>query len=154
MTGTSEEEPAEHLRFWAYMSSLEQVAEADEAALVGDVLADQDQAMAQSAVLLHLDRRAAELCGGSGYEQWAAVMGPLAAGRPLLALRLTEWSLLRAIAMREPVQADALIEASNWLQLRAAATPDPEVRAILAEHGRTRRIRHTARAHSKKPGSR
>jgi hypothetical protein len=72
--GTWPEEPAEHLRFWAYLSALEQVTDAGEPELISEVLADPDQMMAQSAVTRHLDRRASELHRGPAYEPWAEMM--------------------------------------------------------------------------------
>lgn len=42
----------------------------DEVDLVSRVLTDPDRTMAQSAVLRHLDRRAASLCLGPSYEGW------------------------------------------------------------------------------------
>ncbi|MFF7895275.1 hypothetical protein ACFZDI_25960 [Streptomyces sp. NPDC007907] len=67
-------EPAEHARFAGYLDQLRQVSEKDETGLVIRVLTDPDHTMARSAVLRHLDRRAAELCRGSGWEAWARGM--------------------------------------------------------------------------------
>ncbi|MFD6288860.1 hypothetical protein [Streptomyces sp. NPDC060205] len=61
-----QEEPAEHLRFRSYVRELERVTEVDEVYVIGAVLADSDQVMARSAVLRHLDRRAAGLSSGPG----------------------------------------------------------------------------------------
>jgi hypothetical protein len=47
----SQDEPDEHLRYWAYQSEFAQVAEADELAMVTRVLSDPDLVMAQSAIL-------------------------------------------------------------------------------------------------------
>jgi hypothetical protein len=54
-------EPAEHQRYAHYLQALDAVSEAEEAELVAAVLRDQDEAMAQGAVVHHLDRRAAQL---------------------------------------------------------------------------------------------
>lgn len=67
-------------------------------------------------------------------------------GYPLLARRLREWSLLRAIKLQLPWHPDDLLAASNWLQLKAAAESSSAAVAILADGGRTNRIRHTATA--------
>lgn len=56
------QEPAEHVRFAAYLVELEQVTDADEIELVGRVLADPDRVMAEAAVVRRLGRRGAELC--------------------------------------------------------------------------------------------
>lgn len=66
-----QEEPAEHLRFAAYLREFVQVTGAEETVLVKKLLTDPDQAMAQSAVLRHLDRRAAALRLGPVFEPWA-----------------------------------------------------------------------------------
>ncbi|MBX9420877.1 hypothetical protein [Streptomyces lateritius] len=53
--------PDAHVRFAAYLEKLGHVADASEASLVNRVLTDPDLTMAQSAVLRHLDLRAASL---------------------------------------------------------------------------------------------
>ncbi|MDT9687391.1 hypothetical protein Q5762_03345 [Streptomyces sp. P9(2023)] len=146
----SQDEPAEHLRFWAYLSALEQVTDADEARLVSEVLTDPDQAMAQSAILRHLDRgRATELLRGPAYEPWAASMAQVAGHHSLLTRRLREWSLFRAITLKQPWHPDVLLDSSDWLQLKAAATSNTRTIEILAQYGRTKRIRNTARTNIK-----
>ena len=139
-------EPAEHARFAAYLADLEQVADADETELVGRVLADPDRVMARAAVVRHLDRRAAELCPGPAWEDWAAAMARAVAAHAFLTRRLREWSLLRAVTLRLPWHADELLASSDWLQLKAAAGSDPDALGVLADRGRTKRIRRTARA--------
>lgn len=142
---TRPEEPPEHVRFAAYLSTLEQANDADEVDLIRDVLADPDQAMARSAVLRHLDRRAAGLHPGPAYEPWAAAMAQVTAHHPFLVRRLREWSLVRAVTLGQPWHPDALFDASDWLQLKAAAVSNTEALTILAERGRTKRIRNTAK---------
>lgn len=138
-------EPAEHARFAAYLVELEQVADSEEIELVDRVLADRDRVMAQAAVVRHLDRRAAELCPEAVWEDWAAVMAQAVAARPFLTRRLGEWSLFRAITLRLAWHRNDLLASSDWLQLKAAAGSDPEALGVLADNGRTKRIRHTAR---------
>ncbi|GAA1951778.1 hypothetical protein [Kitasatospora viridis] len=152
-------EPDEHLRFAAHLARLRQVppettgtaaAEASEAELVGRVLADPDRVMARSAVLRHLDRRAAELLPDPAFVGWSRELARAVAGDAFLLRRLREWSLVRAIALELPWQAEELLAASDWLQLTVATGADrPAARgalALLAEGGRTRRIRAAARA--------
>ncbi|GGV69920.1 hypothetical protein GCM10010277_80440 [Streptomyces longisporoflavus] len=137
--------PDEHVRFAAYLEKLGHVADANEVDLVGRVLTDPDLTMAQSAVLRHLDRRAAGLCPGPAYEGWVQAMTRATIAHPFLAQRLREWSLFRAITLKLPWQRENLLASSNWLQLKAAAGTTTEAIEILAEAGRTRRIRNTAR---------
>ncbi|MFE3269958.1 hypothetical protein [Streptomyces sp. NPDC059215] len=137
--------PDEHVRFAAYLDKLGHVADANEVDLVSRVLTDPDQTMAQSAVLRHLDRRAAGLYPGPAYEEWAQAMTQAAIDRPFLAQRLREWSLFRAITLKLPWQLEDLLASSNWLQLKTAAGTNTEAVEILAEAGRTKQIRNTAR---------
>ncbi|MER5642464.1 hypothetical protein ABT095_36685 [Kitasatospora sp. NPDC002227] len=137
--------PDEHVRFAAYLDRLGHVADPDELDLVSRVLTDPDQTMAQSAVLRHLDRRAAGLCPAPAYEGWAQAMTPATIDHPLLAQRLREWSLFRAVTLKLPWQPDDLLASSNWLQLKTAAGTNTEAIELLAEAGRTKRIRNTAR---------
>jgi hypothetical protein len=138
--------PDEHVRFAAYLDELQQVSDADEVDLVSRVLTDPDRTMAQSALLRHLDHRAAGLYPGPAYEGWAQAMTRATIDRPLLVQRLREWSLFRAITLKLPWQPDDLLTSSNWLQLMTAAGTNTEATEILAEAGRTKRIRNTAKA--------
>jgi hypothetical protein len=70
------------------------------------------------------------------------------------ARRLREWALFRAITLSLPWHPDALLESSDWLQRKTAAASNIDALAILAERGRTRRIRNTTRTNPKQPGSR
>lgn len=71
---------------------------------------------------------------------------------PFLERRLREWTLFRAITLGLPWQQDALVESSDWLQRKVAAALNADALALLAEHGRTRRIRNAARSSPKHPG--
>lgn len=148
LTGRLDEEPAEHQRFAGYLRVLEAAVEEDEADLVSAVLRDQDQVMADSAVGRHLDRRAAQLLTDPHFTRWAQAMAEVVGERDFLTHRLREWSLLRAMVLREPWAVRDLIEASDWLQRMATTTQtvtSPEVHGLLAARGRTRRIRNAAR---------
>jgi hypothetical protein len=140
-----QQNPNEHGRFSAYLEQLQHVADADEVDLVSGVLSDPDQTMAQSAVLRHLDRRAAGLHPGPAYEEWARAMTGATIDHSFLAQRLREWSLFRAVTLKPPWQPGDLLTSSNWLQLKAAAGTNTEAIEVLAEAGRTKRIRNTAR---------
>ncbi|MEU2915379.1 hypothetical protein ACFYM3_10065 [Streptomyces massasporeus] len=142
----AEDGPAEHARFAAYLVALEQVADADEIELVDGVLADPDPVMARAAVVRHLDRRAARLCPEPAWEEWAEAMARVVVRHPFLVRRLREWSLFRAVALRLPWHPGDLLASSDWLQLQTAAGASPEALGVLAESGRTKRIRNTARA--------
>ncbi|MFF7776419.1 hypothetical protein ACFZCG_18575 [Streptomyces tanashiensis] len=142
------EEPAEHRRFARYLKALEAVAEASEVELVAAVLRDEDAAMANSAVLRHLDRRAAGLLAGPRFTAWAQAVAEVIARREFLTLRLREWTLLHTIALGGSWDAESLAGASDWLQRKMTSTEavtSVEALRVLAAQGRTRRVRHAAR---------
>ncbi|GAB2606567.1 hypothetical protein GCM10027168_44280 [Streptomyces capparidis] len=141
-----QQNPDEHVRFAAYLDKLENIPDPDEVELVSLVLTDPDQTMAQSAVLRHLDRRAADLHPGPAYEGWARTMAQATIGYPFLTQRLREWSLFRSVTLNLSWQPDDLLASSNWLQLKTASGTNTEAVELLAETGRTKRIRNTAKA--------
>ncbi|MFI0443869.1 hypothetical protein [Actinomadura sp. 6N118] len=147
MTGHIGQEPAEHLRFARYVQALEEVTEAEEADLVAAVLRDQDATMADSAVGRHLDRRATQLLTDQTFTSWAQTMAKVIAERDFLTRRLHEWGLLRLIVLGKPWAAEELTGATDWFQrttVTAQIVTDPDALRLLAEHGRTRRIRNAA----------
>ncbi|MFF7456995.1 hypothetical protein [Kitasatospora sp. NPDC008115] len=145
--------PDEHVRLARYGRAFAAVAPGGAAALVARVLTDPDPTMANSAVCEYLDRRAAELLADPGWSAWCRELtGPVAVD-DFTARRLREWTLLRAIALDEPWDAEQVLTASNWLQLRLAEeSRDAAALAVPAGGGRTRRIRNTAASRSPRPG--
>lgn len=108
--------------------------------------------MAQSAVLRYLDSRAADLHSGPAYESWASKMTQATTRYPFLTRRLHEWSLFRAVTLRQPWCPDALLDSSDWLQRKTAETSNAAALEILAARGRTKRIRNAARINLKQQG--
>lgn len=140
-------DPVEHQRFARHLRALASVPPAAEAALVATVLRDEDAQMGQSAVIRHVDRRAAELLADSRFAAWADSMATVIADSDFLTRRLREWTLLRAIVLDEPWSAGELADASDWFQRTAVASPkvtSPAALGVLATRGRTRRVRNAA----------
>ncbi|MFG2438845.1 hypothetical protein [Streptomyces sp. NPDC048508] len=140
-------EPPEHLRYRRYLQALEDASEADEVALVASVLHDPHVSMAEAAVNRHLERRATHLLTSPTFTAWARTFPTAIGDRPFLARRLREWILLRAIALDEPWTAEELTTASDWFQRTASVAlivTSPEALRVLAERGRTRRVRNAA----------
>lgn len=135
----------EHERYARYLLELANVADDGEPDLVRAVLTDPDQVMAESAVVRHLDLRAAALLPDPGFPAWADRLGALVADHRFPARRLREWVLLRAITRDEDWRESDVTSASDWLQRRACAEPAaPAALAVLAQRGRTRRVRAAA----------
>ncbi|GAA2904490.1 hypothetical protein GCM10010517_70580 [Streptosporangium fragile] len=148
MTGRSAAmQPAddEHQRFAHYLQELADVSSQDEVGLVGRVLRDPDTVMAQSAVVRHLDRRAAQLLTDAGFPDWFEAMVIVTAEWEFLVHRLREWMVLRSITIDDTRGSEDLLAASDWCQRTAARvlTSSAALR-LLAERGRTRRVRAAA----------
>lgn len=140
-------EPAEHVRFRAYVRALSQVSDAEEFALLAEVLEDPDRTVADAAVLGHLDRRAVALADPEEFTTWSRQIAGILRGRELPGRRLREWSVLKDIDSGQSWSTAELIEASDWLQRRLAEHSGSHLAlTVLADQGRTRRTRNTARA--------
>ncbi|GAA4101221.1 hypothetical protein [Nonomuraea soli] len=148
MTGPLiDEEPAEHHRYRRYLQALDEATESDEAELVTTVLRDEDATMAESAVNRHLEFRATRLLTDPAFTTWAQAMATAIGDRPFLVRRLQEWALLRTIALDEPWTTEELTTASEWFQRTASSSrfiTSRRALTLLAEQGRTRRVRDTA----------
>lgn len=138
--------PPEHWRYGRHLESLSVAPGEDaEARVVAAVLRDPDPVMAESAVVTHLDRRAARLLADEGFPAWAQAMTGVLAGRSFPERRLREWTLLKAISRGEPWSAAELTAASDWCQRTAAQSlTSHEALALLATGARTRRVRNAA----------
>ncbi|WP_404961882.1 hypothetical protein [Streptomyces sp. 147326] len=138
--------PPEHWRYGRHLEALTVApggsAEAD---AVAAVLRDPDPVMAESAVVTHLDRRAARLLADEGFPAWARGMADALAGRAFPERRLREWVLLKAITRGESWSAAELTAASDWCQRTAAQSlTSYEALRLLASSGRTGRVRTAA----------
>lgn len=144
--GSGPEEPPER---WCYARHLAALAaasgEAAEAEAVAVVLRDPDPVMAESAVVTHLNRRAARLLSDGRFPGWAGAMERALHGRVFPSRRLREWTLLKAIGAGEPWSAADLTAASDWCQRTAARTVTSyEALGVLAASARTHRVRDAA----------
>ncbi|MBT2480609.1 hypothetical protein [Streptomyces sp. ISL-94] len=138
--------PPEHWRYGRHLESLAVAPGADaEAEVAAAVLRDPDPVMAESAVVTHLDRRAARLLADDGFPAWARAMTGVLAGRAFPERRLREWTLLKAITHGEPWSAAELVAASDWCQRTAAQSlTSLDALVLLASSARTRRVRNAA----------
>ncbi|MFD9357094.1 hypothetical protein [Streptomyces sp. NPDC060031] len=135
--------------YWRYARHLDSLAAASggaaEAEAVAAVLRDPDPVMAESAVVTHLDRRAAQLLADDGFPAWAQALRAPLAGRTFAGRRLHEWVLLKAIARGEPWSDEELTTASDWCQRTAARSlASDRALSLLAAAARTRSVRNTA----------
>ncbi|MGQ0840267.1 MAG: hypothetical protein ACT4N7_17090 [Actinokineospora sp.] len=143
LTGRADHDQAalaadEHLRYEWYREA----APVDERAFLALVLRDPDQAMAVAAVVARIDARARS---DADFARWAAAVKPAVAQVDFVRSRLAEWCVLRDAFAGKPVDPAAVLAASDWAQRKLAAVVDGELLVLLAEHGRTRRVRALTR---------
>lgn len=138
--------PSEHWRYARHLESLDAASgEPAEAEAVAAVLRDPDPVMAESAVVTHLDRRAARLLADEAFPAWARAVGATLGDRTFAARRLREWTLLKAITRGESWSAEELLAASDWCQRTASQSLHAdEALRLLAAAARTRRVRNAA----------
>ncbi|MFE1825951.1 hypothetical protein [Streptomyces yangpuensis] len=140
--------PPEHWRYFRHLDSLAAVPGEDaeaEAEAVTAVLRDPDRVMAESAVVTHLDRRAAGLLADDAFTAWARAMAGVLAGRAFPERRLREWCLLTAVTRGKPWSPAELTGSSDWCQRTAVRLlTSYEALELLAADARTRRVRNAA----------
>ncbi|MGW5418016.1 hypothetical protein [Actinomadura geliboluensis] len=138
-------EPDEHRRYACHLRALAAVGADDEPALVSEILQDPDPVMAQAAVARHIDDRARLLLTDERFPGWVHTMTGVIGERDFLTRRLTEWTLLAAIAQDKPWAPAQVTSASDWFQRKAIEVlASPDALALLASQGRTRRVRAAA----------
>lgn len=138
-------EPDEHQRYARYLRALAAVTAENEGRLVAEILRDPDGAMAQSAVVHHIDDRACQLLTDEWFPGWVHTMTGAIGERDFLIRRLNEWTLLAAISQDEPWAAAQVTAASDWFQRKAVeVVTSRDALALLAGQGRTRRVRAAA----------
>jgi hypothetical protein len=136
-------EPEDHQRHLAHLSALADAP--NEFAAIAVVLADPNTGAADSALITHIDRRAEELLATPEFDTWWRDMAATVRGRPFPVARIAEWLLYRNIALDRTWRPEHLRRASIWLQLRVATNlSSADALKILAEQGRTERVRTTA----------
>ncbi|GLZ42436.1 hypothetical protein [Actinokineospora sp. NBRC 105648] len=143
LTGRADHDPGalaadEHLRFEWYRGA----DPLDERAFLDLVLRDPDQPMAVAAAVARIDDRAK---AAGDFHGWAARVAPAVERAEFVRARLSEWCLLHDALAGRPVPVSAVLAASDWAQRRLAAAVDGELLALLAVHGRTRRVRALTR---------
>jgi hypothetical protein len=134
-------------RLRLYTTAFESVSSAHEAELLELVWRDPDRAMADSAVVGHVDRRAAAMESTDALVRWAAAVTGVMGAQSFPARRIQEWQLLRRVMDDATVDADDLAAASNWLQRKIVAEAQSTMAlAALATAGRTKRLRNEAKS--------
>lgn len=135
----------EHVRHAIYLDALRGASPRVERDVISGVLSDPDLAMRESALASYFDDAVLRMESVEEVEEWADRIGDLIADSRFLASRLDEWKLLKKAEAGEGVPERELLDSSDWFQRRLSdASVPPGVLRLLAEHGRTKRVRATA----------
>ena len=135
----------EHLRYDLYLAALEATAPEDEVRLIDVVLREPDATMRDAALGATVDRRASTLALEE-FASWFEERSPQLRTSTFARQRGDEWILYGRIAAGLDVAPKDYLNSSDWLQRKLSAeTTSEQVLEVLAEHGRTKRIRGRAR---------
>lgn len=145
----------EHVRWSAYRKVIAVAAAGqhrdDDRALVATLLRDPVDLVAKSAVVELVDAIAMKTTDPATYRRWAADLAPELAGladghHEFVRRRVHDWSLYLAIQTGHTPTAAELNNVTNWMQrLLADSATSRATLALLAETGRTKKIRNVAK---------
>jgi len=136
----------EHRRYALYSEALMAVAPDRERQLLASVVEDPDKAMRESVIVKHIDRLAARRVSLADFAGWYQPLRDLLDAASSARLRGDEWLIAKRLDEAGGNTANEDINAwSDWLQRKLSAEASSRaVLALLAESGRTRRIRSAA----------
>jgi hypothetical protein len=135
----------EHARYEFYVKVFALAPPPDDRMLLCAVLRDPDHAMGGAAAVEFVRQRAQRHVSYRSFDSWAASLSGIQEGS-FLARRIEEWSEFKRIMESGRLSVDSLDGFSDWLQRKLSDEADSaEVLASLAEFGRTKRIRNTAK---------
>jgi hypothetical protein len=138
----------EHLRYDFYFKALTLAAPPDDRTLLSVVLRDPDHAMGEAAAVEFVRRQAQQHVSYQSFVSWAAGVSDITRSQAFLSRRVQEWSEFKQIMETRHLSSDSLSQFSDWLQRKLSQEAEsPEVLATLAESGRTKRVRNTAKQH-------
>lgn len=151
----------EHVRWRLYVDVIEAVTAAPrrggDRAIAAAILRDPEELVSKAAVVRLVDNVAAGAAGPAEFQRWAAELAPeirrfAAEGhRAFVHRRIRDWTVRLAIESGRTPDAAELADTTPWMQrvLAEESTSSP-VLAVLAESGRTRKIRNIARDRARK----
>jgi hypothetical protein len=144
----------EHVRSAAYQRVVAVVAAArsreDDRAVVAAILRDPEELTAKTAVVALVDGVAERTGDPAAFRRWAAGLAPelerLSGGhRGFVWGRVHDWAVYLTVRSGQAPAAGELVGVTHWMQRRLASEATlPGVLAVLAEDGRTRKVRDAA----------
>jgi len=146
----------EHVRSAAYRRVISVAAAATsrdgDRALVATILRDPEEMTARTAVVDLVDTIATKTTDPADFQKWSAEILPeidrfsTEGNRGFVHRRVHDWMFWLSVKAGHTPTPDELADVTDWMQRRIAeeSTSAP-VLTVLAEHGRTKKIRNIAR---------
>ena len=130
----------EHERYEFYTKAFVLAPPPDDRTLLSLVLRDPDRAMGEAAAVEFINRQARQHASYQSFVSWAATVSGVIQSRDFLVRRI------QSVIEGGRLSPDSLEHFSDWLQRKLSdEAGSQEVLATLAEFGRTKRIRNTAK---------
>jgi hypothetical protein len=144
---TSNDDPADgHVRFHRLSAAVREGRVDDDAVLLATLLAEPDRLMAESVLASLVDSRAEQAGSAASFAAWAEPVLDAVGADGFIARRVREWGLFKAVQSGASVDREALADATNWLQRKVLEEADSAaILGVLAEVGRTKRLRNLAK---------
>jgi hypothetical protein len=141
----------EHARYHFYLKAIALIPPPDDRTFLRILLRDPDAAMGRSAATQLAAKQAQRHSTYNSFMSWAQDVSDITNSNDFLSQRIREWADFKRVMEGGDFSADFFDVSTNWLQLKLAEElASPEHLARLAQVGRTKRIRNTAKQRSGK----
>lgn len=141
-----EVEADEHLRYQAYKEAVDAKSNIDDVqGLIETLSHDPDRTMASAAATYLVDAAANTIRNLEEFSSWTQKLQLLQEGFEFPQRRAEEWILYKKIQIEQADALDEIQQRSDWVQRKVAAESNStNALELLAESGRTKRIRSMA----------
>ena len=142
--GDGFDEADEHHRYQLYVDALLLARENVDDELLAIVLQEPDRLVSQSALLVSVDSAAARFTSAE-LRRWSEERSAAIWQHEFNRRRLSEWLLYKELLEGNVERREEILQSTDWLQRKVAADADrADVLEMLADRGRTRRVRSLA----------
>ncbi|SDZ03220.1 hypothetical protein SAMN05421504_108349 [Amycolatopsis xylanica] len=146
----------EHVRSAAYQRVVSAVADsqdrAGDRAIVATILRDPEELTAKTAIVALVDEIARKATDPVSFQRWAAAVLPeldrleAEGHREFIRQRIRDWLFYLSVEDGQVPTPEELAEVTDWMQrLLAEESTSAPVLGLLAESGRTKKIRNIAK---------
>jgi hypothetical protein len=146
----------EHVRSSAYQRVISVAAASprrdDDRALVATIVRDPEEMVSRTAIVDLVDKIATKATDPADFQQWSAEILPetdrltTEGNRRFIHRRIHDWMFHLAVKAGHIPTPEELTDVTDWMQRRTAEeSSSVPTLTVLADHGRTKKIRNIAR---------